>query len=287
MTVRAALAEGTGALEGSCPGSPFLDAALLLSSSMGMERDRLLASMPDEVPPGPLERYRALLSRRRSGVSVAYILGYKEFYGRRYAVDPRVLVPRPDTEILVETALALLPPAGGIPSRRVRCHDAFTGSGCVGITIAAERPDVEVSLSDASPDALAVCAANARAVLGRDLELGIGDVLSAAAWPLDLVVANPPYVSTVLTDEIEAAGGSEPRSALDGGELGLDLYPALARQAFALLAEGGALVAEIGEEQGRAVKAIFEDAGFVGVEIRADLAGADRVVSGSKHAVRR
>lgn len=288
MTVRAALAEGSSALEGSGSGSPFLDAALLLGHTLGVGRDRVLASMPDELGASALEAYQAFVARRSSGEPIAYIVGYKEFYGRRYTVDPRVLVPRPDTELLVEVALSLLPPVsrtrGG--SARVRCHDAFTGSGCIGVTLAAERPDVEVSLSDASPAALEVARANARELLGRELDARLGDVLSAAVGPFDLIVANPPYVTTDLTDCLLASGDGEPRMALDGGELGLDIYPALAAQAYALLADGGSLAVEIGEEQGRAVGAILEAAGFGGVRVHVDLAGSDRVVSGGRHAVR-
>jgi len=287
VNVRAALAEGSGALEGSYPGSPFLDAALLLGSATHLSRDRLLASMPDEVEPSALNAYRGLVSRRASGEAVAYILGYKEFYGRRYAVDPRVLVPRPDTELLVEAALSLVPPAGGDASRPIRCHDAFTGSGCVGITLAAERPDVEVSLSDASEGALAVARENSRNLLGRDLDARRGEILSAAMGPLDLIVANPPYVCSALTNCILADGSHEPRLALDGGERGLDLYPALAAQAYLLVRDGGALAVEIGEEQGPDVKAMLEAAGFSDVAVHADLAGHDRVVAGVKRAVRR
>ncbi len=287
MTVRAALAEGSGTLEGSCPGSPFLDAALLLAHAMDLSKDRILASMPDEVSSSALDAYRALIVRRASGEPVAYLVGYKEFYGRRYAVDSRVLIPRPDTELLVETALSLMPRTGGGARWPARCHDAFTGSGCVGITLAAERPELQVSVSDASEGALAVCRANARALLGRELDARIGDVLSAATAPLDLITANPPYVSVSFTDSMMAEGSREPRLALDGGEAGLDLYPGLAAQAFTLLAEGGALTVEIGEEQGPAVRSIFEAAGFHEVAVHGDLAGHDRVVSGVKHAARR
>ncbi|MBN2874593.1 MAG: peptide chain release factor N(5)-glutamine methyltransferase, partial [Spirochaetales bacterium] len=155
MTVRAALSEGTGSLKGSAPETPFLDAALLLGLAMHCTRERVLASMPDEVPSSALDAYRGYLARRNAGEPIAYLLGYREFYGRRFAVDSRVLVPRPETELLVDIALSALsppvpPPSAGTPSRQ-RYHDAFTGSGCVGISIAAERPELEVSLSDASP----------------------------------------------------------------------------------------------------------------------------------------
>lgn len=287
MIVRAALAEGSGTLEESCPGSPFLDAALLLAHALDLPKDKLLAMMPDEVQLAALQTYRSLITRRASGEPVAYLVGYKEFYGRRYAVDSRVLIPRPDTELLVETALLLLARTGGGARWPARCHDAFTGSGCVGITLAAERPDMQVSVSDASEGALAVCRVNARGILGRELDAHIGDILSATTAPLDLITANPPYVSAAYTDGMMAEGSREPRLALDGGETGLDLYPELVAQAFAVLAEGGALAVEIGDEQGTAVQELFEDAGFTEVAVHGDLGGHDRVVSGVKLAVRR
>jgi release factor glutamine methyltransferase len=257
---------------------------------MHLDKEHLLASMPDEIDSPAYSTYQACLSRRASGEPVAYIIGRKEFYGRLFSVDRRVLIPRPDTELLVEVALSLLPPIGEPPvgePQRFRCHDAFTGSGCVGVTIAAERPDVAVSLSDASADALEVARANARALLGKEPDIRQGDILSAARGVFNLIVANPPYVTTGLTDEIALRGEGEPRAALDGGERGLDLYPEIAAQAIALLADGGALAVETGEEQGGAVRALFESTGYINVIVHKDLAGRDRVVSGVKHAVRR
>jgi len=291
MTVRAALSEGTGALEKSRPGSPFLDAALLLAYALNLEKDKLLASMPDGVGEGELEAYRGYLARRIAGEPVAYIVGYKEFYGRRFFVDRRVLVPRPDTELLVEAALQRLPPHGTSPGG-IRVHDAFTGSGCVGISIAAERPDVEVSLSDQSEAALELARDNALAVLGRDLERVPSDVLSGVLSGASsgghglfhVIVANPPYVSTDTTDCIMGDGGHEPRKALDGGERGLDLYPSLVSQAWNALVEGGWLVTETGEEQAADVRKLFLVGGFGGVVVLQDLAGHDRVVAGVKHA---
>lgn len=255
---------------------------------MHCTRERVLASMPDEVPSSALDAYRGYLARRNAGEPIAYLLGYREFYGRRFAVDSRVLVPRPETELLVDIALSALsppvpPPSAGTPSRQ-RYHDAFTGSGCVGISIAAERPELEVSLSDASPDALEVASANAVSVLGHELSIGTGSILSAATGVFDVITANPPYVSSTLTDALLSGGSHEPRMALDGGPLGLDPYPALAEQAWAKLREGGVLIVEIGEEQGAAVTDIFKAAGFDDVRVEADLAGQDRCVVGVKHA---
>ncbi|TFG79844.1 MAG: peptide chain release factor N(5)-glutamine methyltransferase [Spirochaetales bacterium] len=281
MTLREAIAEGAGALEAGRPGSPFLDASLLMAQALGVGRDAVLARLPEGIPPDALLQYRGFIQRRLAGEPVAYILGYREFYGRRFRVDHRVLVPRPDTELLVEVALALLPaPRGSDGGPPIRVHDAFAGSGCVGISLAAERPDIELSMSDASTDALAVCARNCRTLLGREAAMLAGDILSAASAPLDLITANPPYVTSSFTDDILSNGSVEPRSALDGGNAGLDLYAPLAVQAAGLLRAGGYLVVEIGEEQGRAVADILRNAGFTDIGILQDLAGRDRVVRG-------
>lgn len=279
--------EGSSVLEGSRPGSPFLDAALLLSHAMNIEKDRLLASMPDEVPEALLHEYRLLIGRRSHGEPVAYIVGYKEFYGRRFTVDSRVLVPRPDSELLVELALSLLPAGADNGKGRLRCHDAYTGSGCIGVSIAAERPELIMSISDASVDALSVARINARNILGRDIDARVGTVLSAAEPPLSMIVANPPYVTKSLCDSIRSDGGAEPRIALDGGDSGLEHYPLIASQAFGLLEEDGVLLVEIGDEQARDVMAMFEASGFNAVSSHTDLAGRDRVVSGVKRALRR
>jgi len=284
LTVREALAEGTGLIACRRPDTPYLDACLLLAQAMGTQRSRLLAMLPDPVPLVALEDYRTTVLRRASGESVAYILGWREFHGYRFAVDSRVLAPRPETELLVDTILAKLPPPrrADDPRGPVRCHDGFTGSGCVGISLALERPDAEVSLSDVSDDALAVCRANALSLTGRQMEIGQGRILSAAKGVFDAISANPPYVGRSLTDDIAASGSLEPRLALDGGEAGLDLYPALAMEAFGLLGPGGCLAVEIGDEQGAAVREIFAQAGFSDIQVLGDLAGQDRVVLGVK-----
>ena len=195
MNVREALAEGTGLIACRWPDTPYLDACLLLALAMGTERSRLLAMLPDPVPASVLEEYRNGVQRRVSGESVAYILGWREFHGHRFAVDCRVLAPRPETELLVDTILAHLPPPrlAEDPRGPVCYHDGFTGSGCVGISVALQRPDVEVSLSDLSEDALAVCRANALSLTGRGLKIGPGRILSAARGVFDAISANPPY----------------------------------------------------------------------------------------------
>lgn len=275
------------ALQAAHKESPFLDAGLLLAAAMGYSRDKLLASRSEQLSEISLKTLRGYIDRRLSGEPVAYILGYKDFRHLRFFVDRRVLVPRPETEHLVELVLEMLPArdvlAGGAP---IRHHDAFAGCGCVGLSIAHERPDVKVSLSDASGDALDVLSENAKlldtARPGGAVQWSLGSVLSAAAAPLDGISANPPYVSSSFVDEMDTQGNKEPRMALDGGSDGLDLYPLIAAQALPLLKHGGFLALEIGDEQGDAVSRILAAAGFSGIRVIQDLAAQDRVVCGVK-----
>ncbi len=291
MTVREALSHGASVLSGTGSDTSYLDASLLLSRAAGWDRAVLLARNPDTLSPDVEASFISLLARRASGESVAYILGQKEFYGRPFRVDCRVLVPRPDTELLVEAALEAarrnLDRRRGDAGPGLRIHDAFTGSGCVGITLAAELPDAEVSLSDISPGARDLAAANARALLGRDLEVLDSDALSAVRGPFDLVTANPPYVAGPETDRLQGSDGAdgvrrEPRGALDGGPDGLDFYRRLVPEAEKLLAPGGFLVVEIGEDQGAVVRGMFRENGFRVNETFRDLAGRDRVVRGMR-----
>jgi release factor glutamine methyltransferase len=293
MRARDALREGAAALAGT--ETPFLDASLLLADALGTDTTKLLASGPDEVAEPALERYRASLASRTAGLPVAYILGYKEFWGRRFAVDRRVLVPRPDTETLVAAALRMgdaiaRETAARGPSPRVL--DLCTGSGCVAISIAADRPLWAVSASDISDDALAVARANADAVLGRGagagarpggpLELRRGDLMAAfdGALSFDMIVSNPPYVPAAEARSLLERGWSEPLMALDGGEDGLETMRRLAPEAARRLAPGGALLVEADGEQAQGVAELLRAAGFMDVDTLRDLGGRPRVTCG-------
>jgi release factor glutamine methyltransferase len=291
VTIRDAIRDGAALLEkGSA--SPWLDASLLLGHSLGMDRTMLMASYPDELPPAAPGPYRALIERRASGEPVAYIVGRKEFRGIEFEVGPSVLVPRPETEILVETALAAAAEdmADAASSDRVlpyRVHDACAGSGCVGISLALELPGAlggrasEVELSDISDAALETASRNASRILGAPLPLFRWDFLSGAApRSYDVVVANPPYLTGDDMSSLPPELAREPSLALSGGVDGLDPLRVIAPRAAAALLPGGTFAAEIGSYQGEAARGLLAAAGFRLVRVSRDLAGLDRVVSG-------
>jgi release factor glutamine methyltransferase len=296
MTVRDALREGAAALRGS--ETPFLDASLLLAEALGVGTDSIHASHPDPVEEAALEAYRSKLARRASGLPVAYVLGRKEFWGRSFTVDERVLVPRPDTELLVQTALALgdaLAAAwagggareGGQVGGALRVHEKCCGSLCVAASVAADRPTWLVSASDLSPGALEVAATNAAALLppdrpGGPLALMRSDLLEAVEGGFDLILANPPYVPSAETDALLAQGWSEPRMALDGGEDGLALIERLVPQAADRLAPGGWLLVEADGSQAPRIRELLGEAGFTGIDCIADLAGIPRLSIGRR-----
>ncbi len=262
--------------------TPFLDACLVFAHSLGIARSSLLARFPERLPPGLIPAsFAEAWKRRLAGESVAYIVGTKEFFGREFLVDQRVLVPRPDTETLVAAALEL----GDAPPRRLRVHDVCTGSGAVALSLAAERPGWRVSASDLSQDALDVAAANAARLLpvaAAPLALFRADLLEGLAGPFDLITANPPYVPSGETAALLARGWREPPLALDGGPDGLGLMPRLIGQAFRVLAPGGFLLIESDALQSPDIRDMFLKEGFGEVRVWKDLAGLDRITGARK-----
>jgi release factor glutamine methyltransferase len=259
--------------------SPRLDAELLLCRALGVTRIQLIVDAKRTLEPDELARVRQLVKRRRAREPIAYILGEREFYGRVFRVDKRVLVPRPDTEALVDVALERTRAV----SMSMRALDVCTGSGCVAITLARERPTCTVFGSDASDDALAVARANAARLGAYNVAWRRGDLFAAIepAPRFDLVTANPPYIAT---DEIDALPPDvrdfEPRLALEAGSGGLDVVRRLVADAPARLVEGGVLATEVGAGQAAAVVELFERAGFRDVDVRRDYGRIERVVSG-------
>ncbi len=262
--------------------APRLEAEILLAHALGVERLRLILDAHKPLDAAELARFRELIKRRRSGEPIAYVVGEREFYGLVFHVDRRVLIPRQDTEILVDAALE----ATHHRHLSGRALDLCTGSGCVAISFARARPTWQVTGADLSPDALEVARGNA-------LRLGViwgvrfvsGDLYGAVdpGERFELITANPPYIASEEIPELERQiRDFEPRLALDGGPDGLSLLPAIIQGGFERLTAGGTLAVEIGAGQSDAVAALFERTGFADVRRHKDYGGHERVVSGRK-----
>lgn len=252
-----------------------IDAQVLHLHALGREpNDRawLLAHDSDSLPGDVADRLERLIQRRLAGEPIAYITGFKEFFGLRLHVDARVLDPRPDTETLVEWALERL--AEGQPARVL---DLGTGSGAVALALQHQRPSWQVTAVDASAEALTVASANARR-LGLPVQFVRSHWMDAVPGPFELIVSNPPYVAD--GDPHLAALTHEPLSALTSGADGLDDIRQIIAQAPSRLAPGGWLLLEHGWDQAAPVQALLRSAGFAQVQSRRDLAGIERCTGG-------
>ena len=271
MTAREAIREVASELqEAGCP-SPRVDAEWLTAHVIGGTRTDLYAE-DRPLRDDELLRLRSLVERRRQREPLAYVLGEWGFRRLTLAVDPRVLIPRPETEILVERCLELLE---AIVQPRVL--DIGVGSGAIALSIADERPDARVVATDSSPGALEVADANRlRLDLDGGVELRLGHLLAGAEGPFDLVVSNPPYVAPEDLGGLEPEVRNEPRDAL----VGTGRQAEIATAVGPVLRPGGALVLEVGDGQAPAVEASLRGLGYVEVGSTPDLAGIDRVVAG-------
>ncbi|MDR1956748.1 MAG: peptide chain release factor N(5)-glutamine methyltransferase [Treponema sp.] len=295
MTLREVLAEGTALLQ-PVPGAllsaaapyqsatidtPALDAALLLGSVLQTSRARLILAADEPVSEAARQRYTELLKRRLQGECVAWILGYKEFWGLEFTVSPEVLVPRPDTETLVDAALAAidaLPP--GEPGALL---DLCTGSGAVAIALKHERPSMAVYASDISPAAVALAQANAARLLPGTMQRGIqcieSDLFDRIPGRFAIITANPPYLPSRMIDTLALEVRKEPRISLDGGADGLELIRRITSQAKTHLIPGGTLLMEADPRQMHAITGILEDHGYRNIRAVPDLSHRLRVIS--------
>lgn len=280
-TIREILQKTETYLAGKGVDAPKLSAQLLLAKALGLDRLGLVLAMDRHLTPEELDAFRPLVARRGRGEPVAYILGEREFYGLDFVVTADTLIPRPETELIIDRALALFP-GGGLAS----FADLGTGSGCLAVTLAVKFPAAVGLALDKSPEALAVARQNAvRHGVADRLAFVAADfaALPAREGGYDLIVSNPPYVSVLEHGECSReVRGFEPLSALVPGETGLEAVPVVARAAFVALAPGGRLLVEIGWKQGSEASAILAECGFADVAVRRDLAGCDRVVEGRR-----
>jgi release factor glutamine methyltransferase len=255
------------------------EAELLLARALGIGKARL-AAHPELAAEGRRHpRYLEYLERRLAGEPVAYILGEREFYGLGFRVTPDVLIPRPETELLVELALARIG-----ADRPLRLLDIGTGSGCIAVTLAHLRPHARVIATDTSAAGLEVARSNARRHGADNIEFLQGDAFAPVLGePFDVIVSNPPYVAQGDPHLFQGDLRFEPKQALTSGADGLDLMRALVAQAPAQLEAGGWLLLEHGHDQDEAVRALMAAAGLASVFTERDLAGLPRV-SGARRA---
>jgi release factor glutamine methyltransferase len=255
--------------------TPRLDAELLIGHALGLPRIELYTNFDRPLQEPELAACRALLERRGRREPVAYILGRWGFHGLDLAVDGRVLVPRPETEVLVERCLVLL---DGQEAPRVA--DVGTGSGAIALAVKAARPDAAVTATDVSADALAVAGANA-AALGLDIELVQADLLAGVEGRFALVASNPPYIGEAEVSGLaQEVAEYEPRLATVAGPSGMEVLERLVAAAPGVLQPGGWLVVECGAGQAEAARGMLAAAGAAETFAEPDLAGIDRVVGG-------
>ena len=280
MTIREALKEGTSLLENS--ENPGLDAALLLAEILKVKRASLLIMGKSLISQEDKNLYIKLLKRRNEGECIAYILGKKEFYGLDFYISPAVLVPRPDTETLVEMALEIIKrKEKKEKKKKVKVLDLCTGSGAVGIALKYEIPELEVWASDISPEALAVAQENCSRHKVQ-IQLINSDLFASIKGKFDLIVSNPPYIASEEIKNLVIEVQREPLLALDGGKDGLEIILRIIKEAMNHLIPCGTLLMEADPEQMESIKNEMEKQGFKECRTYKDLSGQFRVISSVK-----
>ncbi len=281
MQLKQALASAVERLEAADVGSPRMNAEVLMMFVLSANRAYLYAHPERDLTSEEEARYDEALAQRATGVPSQYITGHQEFWGLDFVVSPAVLIPRPETEHLVEALLELV---GGVP--RPRLVDVGTGSGCVALALAHELKDAEIYAVDLSPDALEIARANAvRLQLEDRVQFRRSDVLRAVSdlGDFDFVVSNPPYVAFGEADKVQKSVFEfEPRMAVFAGEHGLDVIHPLIEEAYAALKSGGWLAMEIGYSMRDAVVNLLNPTMWDDIRVVPDLQGIPRVVAARK-----
>lgn len=273
MTLLEACLYGEKQLEEAGVPEAKLNAWLLLEYVSGCSRSHYYAYPDEELSKEVRMQFQEVLNARRARIPLQYITGVQEFMGHKFLVNDQVLIPRQDTEILVEEALRILKPG-------MHFLDLCTGSGCILLSLLWGCPGISGVGTDISPEALEVAEQN-REQLALEAELIESDLFAGIEGPFDLIVSNPPYIrSQELSSLMEEVRLHEPLCALDGHEDGLYFYRRIAEESPSYLKKGGSLYLEIGCDQGDMVSQLLKEQGFCKIEVKKDLAGLDRVVKG-------
>lgn len=274
MTLKEALKKGVYLLESEDILDAKLDAWYLLSYVAGLSKERFFLVENEEIDELTLFKYQDLLLKRAQHIPLQYIVGEQDFMGLKFWVNENVLIPRQDTETLVEQALSVIPSGSHI-------LDLCTGSGCVLISIIALGQGLSGIGVDISEGAINIAKDNGNRLVGNKAVFMQGDLFAPVSGKFNAIVSNPPYIRTAdIEDLASEVRDHEPRLALDGSKDGLYFYRKITENAAEYLIDGGHLLCEIGYDQGSEVADLFKTAGFLDVEIVKDLAGNDRVVKG-------
>ena len=280
MTIREALAEGNCSLAAAGIENPGLDTSLFLAEVLGISRSSLISGLPEPLGDSAFAAYRRLIERRRNGECTAYIIGRKEFYGLDILVNPSVLAPRPETEILVEEAVR----QAGIITESLHVLDLCTGSGAIALAIKHQIPTAQVWATDISADALETARQNSARLLAPDsIHFCQGDLftpLSGIHTPFSIIVSNPPYIPSAKIASLSREVRGEPVLALDGGADGLDVIRNIISGAPDFLDSNGALLLEADPDQMDEIAFLYKKSGFSCIKIIKDLSGHERVISG-------
>jgi len=301
MTIREAYAQGSTDLKFAGIPTPALDASILLAHVLKTNRTSLVAKGMDTISARDCKKYCSLIERRALGECVAYIIGKKEFRGLEFEVNKSVLVPRPDTETLVEAAIEILTKESHTKAQRhegknQKILDLCTGSGAVAVALKNEIPELEVHATDISPAALKIAIKNSENLLGKNkICFYQGDIFNSLNNPISspilrvsvspcklfsLIASNPPYVPSAEIETLSAEVQNEPHLALDGGVSGLEIIKRIIEEAPNYLQKGGSLLLEADPRQMEEIKTLLAKRGFTSLQLLKDLSGADRVIGG-------
>lgn len=299
-TVFALRAWGTAELRSASTATPELDSSLLLAHVLGFQKNELLLRAEDKVSAEDTAVFAKLLFKRADGMPVAYLTGRKDFWKSTFEVSPAVLIPKPDTELLVELAAKHVSDFFKLnPEKTLRLADVCSGSGCIGISVLQEALEQNLplekfnfTLTDISKDALDIAKRNASTILGnnaKNISFVLGDLLEPFLGGgtndlprFGMILSNPPYVPSRITDELLQDGRSEPRLALDGGADGLDIIRKLVPEVWQALDKNGILLIETGEYNAAETATLLKEAGFADVQTFDDLGGQPRVTQARK-----
>jgi len=287
MTIEQQLESATAALASAGLPTPRLDAEVLLASFLKKDRVWLFVHSGRRLSPSEAEEFRRWVVRRQQGEPVAYLVGHKEFWSLDFAVDSRVLIPRPDTEVLVEEVLNVLTLHRTVQPEIL---DLGTGSGALAVALASELPEARITATDISPAALAVAAGNAdRHLLTGRIEFLQGDLFAPVKGHFDVIASNPPYIAADEYAQLPmGVRNFEPREALLAGEEGMDFYAKIIPQAASFLKPGGSLLLEIGDGQQQLVEDLLSRSGlYREVAFRKDYAGRWRVAKARRRGRKR